>query len=67
MVDSKLVLELSSCPPEQGNGLQHVAKQPLLQQQPLVSLITKLSTTTTTTTNCQPDKQSPTEIKQEIG
>jgi hypothetical protein len=50
MVDSKLVLELSSCPPEPGNGLQHVAKQPLLQQQPLVSPITKLSTTTT---NCQ--------------
>lgn len=40
-MDSKLVLELSSCPPEPGNGLQHVAKQPLLQQQPF-SPITKL-------------------------
>uniref|UniRef100_A0A0A9D1V1 Uncharacterized protein n=1 Tax=Arundo donax TaxID=35708 RepID=A0A0A9D1V1_ARUDO len=41
MMGSRLVLGLSFCPPEPGNGLPHVAKQPLLQQQPSLSLITK--------------------------
>jgi hypothetical protein len=37
LMDSRLIWGLSFYPPEPGNDLQRVAKQPLLQQQPLVS------------------------------